>query len=185
MNSGSKIPGYTGFVPFKSEFFGTTSSQSNKQAEEVYKVSSASGKDFAKVGRTILEIQNGNVVSRSHTVDGGIEQEERRMMIGNKSKNATSWLQGPTHEIRNQCLPGYTGFIPGVKAENAFAVTYANNTANSFTNSIPRGAVCSPDERFKTMTGTKFSPQRNRRIAERSEFQPRRDYIEYAIAVNN
>ena len=125
-------------------------------------------------------------MGRSNTItEAHKESRERRLMIGNKSKDATTWLQGPTHEIRNQCLPGYTGFIPGIKAENAFAVTYANNTANSFSNSIPRGSIGSPDERFKTVTGDKFSPQRNRRISENAEFQPRRDYIEYAIAVNN
>jgi hypothetical protein len=46
-------------------------------------------------------------------------------MIGNKSKEAKSWINGPTHEIRNQCLPGYTGFIPGIKSENVFSTTFA------------------------------------------------------------
>jgi len=56
------------------------------------------------------------------------------MMLGNRSRNARTWINGPTHEIRNQCLPGYTGFIPSVKAENIFATTYASNTAKSFAN---------------------------------------------------
>jgi hypothetical protein len=38
MNSSTIIPGYTGFVPFKSEFFGSTDGTSNKAAEKIYKV---------------------------------------------------------------------------------------------------------------------------------------------------
>jgi hypothetical protein len=106
-------------------------------------------------------------------------------MIGNKSKDAKSWLNGPTHEIRNQCLPGYTGFIPGIKAENVFSTTYATNTASSFANKIPRGAEGSPDERFKTIQAEKFSPFSNRRIIENDAFSSRRDYVEYTIAVNS
>jgi hypothetical protein len=106
-------------------------------------------------------------------------------MIGNKSKEAKSWMNGPTHEIRNQCLPGYTGFIPGVKSENVFSTTYAHNTSVSFAKKIPRGAEGSPDERFKTVGSEKFSPSSNRRILADDKHASRRDYIEYTIAVNN
>ena len=106
-------------------------------------------------------------------------------MIGNKSKTAKTWINGPTHEIRNQCLPGYTGFIPGVKAENVFATTYAKNTSASFAQEIPRGAEGSPAERFKTVGSDKFSPKSNRRIVDDDKHASRRDYIEYTIAVNN
>lgn len=37
MNSGYNIPGYTGFIPYKSEFFGDTTCHANKQAEYVYR----------------------------------------------------------------------------------------------------------------------------------------------------
>lgn len=106
-------------------------------------------------------------------------------MIGNKSKEAKSWINGPTHEIRNQCLPGYTGFIPGIKSENVFSTTFAQNTANSFANNIPRGAEGSPDERFKTLASEKFNYQSNRRITENKSFASKRDFIEYTIAVNS
>ena len=106
-------------------------------------------------------------------------------MIGNRSKDAKSWINGPTHEIRNQCLPGYTGFIPGVKAENVFSTTYSTNTANSFANNIARGVESSPDERFKTVCADKFSPYSNRRIIDNKDFASKRDYFEYTIAVNS
>ena len=66
-----------------------------------------------------------------------------------------------------------------------FATTYAANTASSFANVIPRGAEGSPDERFKTVGGEKFSPRSNRRIMDDDKHASRRDYLEYTIAVNN
>ena len=184
MNSGKNIPGYTGFVPFKSEFFGQTTCQSNRAAEQTYRVQ-ASGNKFSSVGKTILEINSGDVVQRSTSVCNEKEFPQHKLMIGNKSKNSKTWINGPTHEIRNQCLPGYTGFIPGVKSENVFAQTYAHNTAQSFAYDIPRGAEGSPEERFKTVGSDKFSPRTNRRIMDNDRHANRRDYIEYTIAVNN
>lgn len=137
------------------------------------------------MGKTILEIQSGDVLQRSTSVNNAKEFPQHRLMIGNKSKDAKSWINGPTHEIRNQCLPGYTGFIPGVKSENVFSTTYAQNTANSFAKTIPRGADGSPAERFKTVGFDKFSPRSNRRIVENNAHASRRDYIEYTIAVNS
>ena len=72
MNSGKNIPGYTGFVPYKSEFFGTTTCSSNRAAEFTYRVQ-ASGSDLSKVGRTILELQQGEILSRSTSVNNGKE----------------------------------------------------------------------------------------------------------------
>lgn len=60
-------------------------------------------------------------------------------MVSNLSKYSTTWLNGPAHEIRNQCIPGYTGFIPSVQAENQFSNSYAHNTAKSFHNKIIKG----------------------------------------------
>jgi len=52
-------------------------------------------------------------------------------------------------------MPGYTGFIPGVKAENVFSTTYSENTAKSFEKHISKGVatnfdVTKPTDRFRT-----------------------------------
>ena len=60
-------------------------------------------------------------------------------------------MNGPKHNIRNQSVPGYTGFIPGVKAENLFGKSYADNTAKSFKSKITRGADFSSEKRFMSM----------------------------------
>ncbi len=163
MNSSKNIPGYTGFIPYKSEFFGNTTGASNAQAEMTYRSSS---NKFNDVGATILSITGGNQRSRSSAVQADTEQPERKRMFGTQSKNSCSWINGPTHEIRNQCLPGYTGFIPGVKAENVFSHTYAHTTNSSFNGGIVRGANPQGAHRYSTVTGEKFSPCSFRRIVE-------------------
>lgn len=112
------------------------------------------------------------------------------IVTGMRSKDSKTWINGPTHEIRNQCLPGYTGFIPGVKAENVFSTTYSSNTAKSFENQIARTQtnfdVVKPTDRFKTTQNVIYSPQSNRRIIDSPDkFASRRDYLEYSIAVND
>ena len=137
------------------------------------------------VGKTIMHLNSGDVVSRSNSVSNEKEFPQNKLMIGFRSKDAKTWLNGPTHEIRNQCLPGYTGFIPGIKSENVFSTTYAQNTAASFDCSIPRGCEAPPAERFKTIGAEKFSPQNNRRILADDKQLSRRDYLEYTINTNN
>jgi len=80
MNSGRNIPGYTGFIPFKSEFFGYTAGNQNKCAEMTYRTSV---NKLGNTGLAVLAISGGNQKNRSSTVDLGIEQPEKDLMIGN------------------------------------------------------------------------------------------------------
>lgn len=61
-------------------------------------------------------------------------------MVGNLSRYSRTWINGPQHNIREQRIPGYTGFIPGIRSENVFSQTYTKNTAKSMANRITRGA---------------------------------------------
>jgi hypothetical protein len=56
MQSSRNIPGYTGFVPFKAEFFGATTCTENRAAETVYRA-----QYFKSTGKSILELQSGDV----------------------------------------------------------------------------------------------------------------------------
>ena len=86
--------------------------------------------------------------SRSQSIDGSNETAERLKAFGKTSKNSVTWVNGPQHEIRNQCIPGYTGFISGVKSENVYAKSYANTTAKSFKDTITRGGNLEDFKRF-------------------------------------
>lgn len=140
MNSGIHIPGYTGYVPFKSEFIGSTTGVSNRAAEQVYRAYARDAKSFSRTGEAILALQNeGEVLSRSNTVNNNNQSSHLKKMIGNRSKESVTWINGPMHEVRNQCIPCYTGHIEGVKSENVFGQTFARSSASSFDRAIVKG----------------------------------------------
>lgn len=70
MNSGRNIPGYTGFIPFKSEFFGYTAGAQNKCAEATYRTSATK---FGNTGLAVLAISGGDQKNRSSSIDLAIE----------------------------------------------------------------------------------------------------------------
>ena len=113
-----------------------------------------------------MQLQNGSVHNRSRSMLNEDTAGQKKIILGNRSRDAKTCINGPTHEIRNQCLPGYTGFIPGVKAENIFSTTYAANTARSFANQIPKGHLGSPEERYTSLQAENISTNANRRILE-------------------
>jgi hypothetical protein len=49
------------------------------------------------------------------------EKVQGDIMVGNLSRYSRTWINGPQHNIREQRIPGYTGFIPGIKSENVFS----------------------------------------------------------------
>ena len=101
------------------------------------------------------------------------------------SKNSATWVNGPNHEIRNQCIPGYTGFISGVKAENVFAQSYSNGTAKSFKQNITRGFNLQDQKRFQSTNRRTYNEKRNRRYLESPDRTSKRDYLEYMLTLNN
>ena len=152
--SGQKIPGYSGHIPFKQDLIGLTTGETNRQAGEGYHKFHMSGQNFnngyglSSTGKIVMEQPSMEGKMRSTMVDGSREGAERARMVGNASKTSTTWVNGPTHEIRNQCVPGYTGFISGIKSENLFSKSYAENTAKSFKSKITRGADLPPQKRY-------------------------------------
>lgn len=139
MRSGEKIPGYTGFVPYRFENIGLTIGESNRVAESNYRTSIDKGKsNFNSVDPN----------SRTGYVDMSIRRPEKAVMVSNHSRYSKTWLNGPQHEIRNQSVPGYTGFIPGVQAENVFSVNYGKSTGMSFADKIIKGADHPPAKRY-------------------------------------
>ena len=66
-------------------------------------------------------------------------KQEKSTAYGNNSKDARSWICGPAHEVRAQYIPGYTGYVSGVVAENIYAKSYSKSTAKSLAGKIRRG----------------------------------------------
>jgi hypothetical protein len=93
MNSGEKIPGYTGYVPYRYENIGMTVGTSNKVAEGIYRDSLNKGKQ--SLSKSI------DVNSRNYYVNMENRGGEKKLMVSNLSKKSKAWLQGPQHEVQN------------------------------------------------------------------------------------
>lgn len=151
MNSSKNIPGYSGHIPYRNEFVGLTTGASNQAAEISYR-SINQPTTMGQYGTAIVNSSAAMSPPRSDAVDRRFESPEKGLAVSNLSKYSKTWMGGPQHEIRNQCIPGYTGFIPGVQAENVFSKSYAKNTNKSFNEKITRGHDLSPQKRFQTIT---------------------------------
>jgi hypothetical protein len=77
-----------------------------------------------------------------------MEKSEANVTVGNLSRYSNTWINGPLHNVREQRIPGYTGFIPGVKSENVFSQTYTKQTAKSIADRIKRGPDQVPENKF-------------------------------------
>ena len=97
-NSGSNIPGYTGYIPYKMEFVGRTVCDSNRGAEQIFKQTQPGRKDVTK---TIRDYQAGRYTERSKSINTTEQAFNNDLKIGNRSKDANTWLNGPTHNNRN------------------------------------------------------------------------------------
>jgi hypothetical protein len=106
------------------------------------------------------------------------------MANGNNSKESATWICGPRHSIRQQRIPGYTGFISGMTSENVFSKSYAKATSKSLAGRVVTGADLAPNNRYVSQNAKAFSPKNFRRIVERPDLDCKRDYLEYTKAIN-
>jgi hypothetical protein len=90
------LPGYTGFVPTKNSLFGKTSGSINREI-------CATGGNPDELD--ILELTR----HKEQITDLPTSKNINTNVYGTDSKNAVNWICGPTHSIRQQHIPGYTG----------------------------------------------------------------------------
>lgn len=108
------------------------------------------------------------------------------MKYGNWSKHAINWIAGPNHEIRYQQVPGYTGHVPSIKAENIFGKSYARTTATANSNKRfnPNFGKVTSKDRFLTNNMKEFSPNNFRRYLDTPQMLSKKDYQDYATSIN-
>ena len=182
MNSSTKIPGYSGHIPLKLDIVGHTTGESNKRAGDNFRYTRQPA--MVDAGSSVIRDQAVARQMRSTSVDGTAENWHKSATLGNMSKTAVTWINGPQHEIRNQCIPGYTGFVSGIQSENLFGKSYSHNTAKSFKGAITRGFDHQPQKRFQSQNQKIYREKNMRRIRERPEFCSKRDYLEYTMTLN-
>lgn len=84
-------------------------------------------------------------------------------VYGSSSKNAVNWICGPTHEIRQQHIPGYTGQCRGFVNKDFMSKSYAKVTAELFSRQHPLGPDTDPTTRFTATQRAAFKPGNFRR----------------------
>mmetsp|Transcript_70399 Transcript_70399/g.82030 ORF Transcript_70399/g.82030 Transcript_70399/m.82030 type:complete len:231 (+) Transcript_70399:46-738(+) len=82
-------------------------------------------------------------------------------------------------------IPGYTGFVKGVKSENMFGKTYGVATLTSSSNNYYKGSEITPEIRYTSMLQASYINQRNvraRSVAEIVGVIPKKPVYENNLA---
>ena len=58
-------------------------------------------------------------------------------------------------------IKGYCGYVPGVKSENVFGESYGKTSGASGNGQIQRGFDTAPSDKFKSMTHSTYTNQRD------------------------
>jgi len=176
-------PGYTGHLPFRQELIGVTTGQANKSSLVQYELNS-SFQSGALGTAAQLMLNSTRDVSPHKKIEDQIYTEQKLMSMGNKSRDASTWIGGPQHSIRDQRVPGYTGFLPGIHSENVYGKSYTKCSAASLNNKIAKGFDFSPEKRYQSVNQRSYKLKNFRRMVERPELANRRDYLEYTMTLN-
>lgn len=146
------LPGYTGHVPAKNDMFGMTAGDINRiiidagaSATRVYPKGSTHAERFYRPGFTPVNKPNKDI-------------------FGNWSKLARNWIAGPTHEVCQQHVPGYTGHVPGIVSENIYSKSYARCSATAIGKRHPKGHDVEPKIRYLSQNRQEFNPKNFRRF---------------------
>jgi hypothetical protein len=142
------LPGYTGFVPTKNNLFGKTAGSINRE--------------ICLTGGNHLELDNLEI-NRLQKQELPTSKDINKDVYGNKSKNSVNWICGPTHEIRQQHVPGYTGQCRGFVNKDFMSKSYSKVTAELFAKQHPMGDQTDPASRFQATQRAAYQPGNFRR----------------------
>jgi hypothetical protein len=85
-------------------------------------------------------------------------------VFGNSSKHSQNWIAGPTHNVRKQHVPGYTGHIRGMVNRDAMPKSYAKVTATLAAKKHPIEVDNSVKGRFSSTQRDEYRLSNNRRF---------------------
>jgi hypothetical protein len=166
------LPGYTGFVPTQRAFVGKTSGQINRE------ISLCGGSpaelDLLELGRHKQQLSD---LPASKSINPDV--------YGYRSKDSVNWVSGPTHMVRQQHVPGYTGHNRGFVTKDLMHKSYAKVTAELFSRKHPMGDDTDAKTRFTATQRAAFKPSNFRRWINEPTLEKQRDYDDYSKYVND
>lgn len=92
-----------------------------------------------------------------------VQKEINTDVFGNSSRYAKNWISGPTHMIRQQMVPGYTGHVRGLVHKDFMPKSYAKVTAELYSIGHPMGDFTDPSTRYTSTQRATYTPQNFRR----------------------
>ena len=150
------LPGYTGHVPLKNDLFGKTAGTINQEICQ-------SGGNEENMGRIALK------QSMMGQTDLPTCAKMNKDVFGNQSRYSQNWISGPTHNIRKQQVPGYTGHIRGMVNRDSMSKSYARVTAALFAKKHPIVVDNTPKGRFSSTQRDEYRLSNNRRFGKYRE----------------
>ena len=85
-------------------------------------------------------------------------------VFGTRSKYAVNWIAGPTHTVRKQQVPGYTGHVRGMVNRDSMSKSYARVTATLAARKHPIAVDNTAKGRFTSTQRDEFRSSNNRRF---------------------
>jgi len=130
-----KIPGYSGFVPGvqAENLFASTYARTTSAADNI--------RDRKKENETYLKVEN-------LSAEGILPLNPPQPAPKRSGEMDTTLTDGPQPHAKH--IPGYTGFVPGVQAENMYGKTYGHSSHMAMSGDHLRfqWKEQSPEERF-------------------------------------
>ena len=123
------LPGYTGHVSQKKNVIGCTEGEIGRQL---------SNKSFKYTNWT-ADQEAAGPLQRGKTNYSTMPpqcEDTMRKTLGNRSKEAPTWIGGHTQDLKPQHIPGYSGHVPGIASENLFAKTFGETTSKAINRDI-------------------------------------------------
>lgn len=81
------------------------------------------------------------------------EEEEARILAGSMRE-----------ETEGRKVPGYQGYVSGIKSENVFGETYGSTTQKSKEGAYPKGFDVSDGQRYGTVTKNTYTEQMSQKV---------------------
>lgn len=118
------LPGYTGHVASKQNVIGCTEGEISRQlSNKSYKFTNYTADNEAKGPMKTWRDNFSTVPPKC--------DDPMKKTLGNRSKEATTWIGGHTQNLRPQHIPGYAGHLPGVIAENMYSKTFGKASSEA------------------------------------------------------
>ena len=171
------LPGYTGHVPKKMEVFGCTAGEANKIIIETARrslgINGADPRESAYMtnGRSIAHAKRTLYSHQPPKDDKG-----EVIQYGNVSRLGHNWIGGPTQNLKAQYVPGYQGFVPGIKAENLYGKSFAKGSSKAINKEYERGFDLPTHQRFLSQNAIEHDKTNFRRIREAEDPADAKDF---------